>query len=90
VTDVLALGGASFESGQERLGDFLVSGLCEEQRDIDVDTFFERLAYGGEAFGRAGNLIMTFGRSTAFHRRRASASDAFVSKPRKGETSRLT
>jgi hypothetical protein len=28
---------------------------------------------------------MTFGRSTAFHRRRASASEALVSKPRNGE-----
>jgi len=32
-----------------------------------------------------GILIMTFGRSTAFHKRRASDREALVSKPRNGE-----
>ncbi len=56
MADVLTLGRASFESGKKCLSNLFVCGLSEKQRDIDVDAFFERLAYGGEAFGRTGDL----------------------------------
>src|SRR6266481_4206021 len=56
VADVLALCSASFESGKECFGDLFVCGLRKKQGDIDIDAVFESLAYGGEAFGRAGDL----------------------------------
>src|SRR4029077_8380704 len=55
VADVLAFGGAGFERREKRLRHLLIGRLREEQGDIDVDPFFECLAYGGESFWCTGN-----------------------------------
>src|SRR5262249_54784710 len=54
--DVLAFGGAGFESGEEGFGDFLVGGLGEEKSDVDVDSVFEQSADSGNAFLGARDL----------------------------------
>ena len=90
VRDVLALGGARFKRRDICLGDLLIRGLREEQRDVDVDAFFEELADGRDAFFRPGTLIITFGRLTIFQSRRASSSVFCISRASVGETSRLT
>src|SRR5260370_12201378 len=56
MVDRLALGGAGFEGGDVGFGNFLVGGLREEQGDVDVQAFFEKLADGGYAIGRCGDL----------------------------------
>ena len=56
MADVLAFFGARFERGKKRFGNFFVSRLREEQRDVDVEPVFQALTNRGKAFGRARNL----------------------------------
>jgi len=50
LADVLTLRRTSLERSEERFGNLFVRRLRKEQRDIDVDAFFESLANGREAF----------------------------------------
>ena len=54
--NILTLGGASFESSQKRFGDLFVGRLGEEQRDVDIDAFFQRLANCRKTLRRGRNL----------------------------------
>src|SRR6202040_4428832 len=56
LVDGLALGGAGFKSGDKGFGNFFVGGLREEQGDVDVQAFFEKLADGGDAFRSGGDF----------------------------------
>ena len=59
-----ALGEAALEAPDVGLGDVGVALDREQQGDVDVDAVVDRLLDRVEALGRAGILIIRFGRST--------------------------
>ena len=80
---ITAARGQFLEARNVGFGDFLVDFLRKQQRDIDVDAFADQLLESpGCPRLVPGTLIITFGRATAFHSRRASSIVPWVSRAR--------
>ena len=70
----LSLGGPRLETLDVRVGHLLVGFAAKSSVTLTLMPSVSRALIAGRPSGVAGTLIITFGRATAFHRRRASSS----------------